>query len=110
MRISNRSTRRSPATCEGRTVRFPLRDDRLLPLTEYVRRAIISGAMARDIAVIATNSDGDSDRRAFLLDQLGPGATERIADPGEEVVAPGWRTRKPAFCPTSAQRQLADGI
>ena len=67
--------------------RYPLRDDRLLPLTEYIRRAILSGALARDIDVIATNSDGDSDRRAFLLAQLGPGATERIVDPGEEVVS-----------------------
>ena len=67
--------------------RYPLRDDRLLPLTEYVRRAIITGATARDIAVIATNSDGDPTRRAFLLEQLGPGAAERIVDPGREVVA-----------------------
>ena len=67
--------------------RYPLRDDRLLPLTEYVRRAIISGATDRDIAVIATNSDGDPVRRAFLLDQLGKGATERIIDPGENIVA-----------------------
>ena len=66
--------------------RFPLRDDRLLPLTEYVRRSIITGAVSRDITVIATNSDGDSTRRAFLLSQLGPGATERIIDPGEDIV------------------------
>ena len=67
--------------------RFPLRDERLLPLTEYVRRAIITGSLARDIAVIATNSDGDPARRAFLLEQLGPGAAERIVDPGRETVA-----------------------
>ena len=67
--------------------RYPLRDERLLPLTEYVRRAVISGALARDITVIATNSDGDPDRRAFLLSQLGAGATERIVDPGRDVVA-----------------------
>ena len=36
--------------------RYPLRNEGLLPLTEYVRRAIITGAVARDIAVIATNS------------------------------------------------------
>ena len=62
-------------------------DDRLLPLTEYVRRAIITGATTRDIAVIATNSDGDPARRAFLVEQLGPGATERIVDPGRAIVA-----------------------
>ena len=67
--------------------RYPLRDDRLLPLTEYVRRAIITGAVSRDIAVIATNSDGDPERRRFLLEQLGPGATERIVDPGQAIVA-----------------------
>ena len=67
--------------------RYPLRDERLLPLTEYVRRAILTGALARDIAVIATNSDGDPDRRAFLLGQLGEGATERVVDPARAVVA-----------------------
>ena len=67
--------------------RYPLRDDRLLPLTEYVRRAIITGAVQRDIAVIATNSDGDPVRRRFLLDQLGAGAVERIIDPGQDIVS-----------------------
>ena len=71
----------------GRDGRYPLRDDRLLPLVEYVRRAILTGALARDIDVIATNSDGDPARRDFLLSQLGPGATERIVDPGEQIVA-----------------------
>ena len=71
----------------GRDGRYPLRDDRLLPLTEYVRRAIITGATDRDITVIATNSDGDPARRSFLLAQLGKGATERIVDPGEDIVA-----------------------
>ena len=71
----------------GRDGRYPLRDDRLLPLTEYVRRAIITGAVERDIDVIATNSDGDPDRRAFLLGQLGDGASERIVDPGQDIVS-----------------------
>ena len=71
----------------GRDGRYPLRDERLLPLVEYVRRSILTGALARDIAVIATNSDGDPARRAFLLGQLGEDATERIVDPGREVVA-----------------------
>ena len=70
----------------GRDGRYPLRDERLLPLTEYVRRAIIGGAVARDITVIATNSDGDPERRAFLLSALGAGATERIVDPGRNIV------------------------
>ena len=67
--------------------RFPLRDDRLLPIVEYVRRSILTGAVAREIDVIATNSDGDPARRAFLVSQLGAGATERIVDPGIEVVS-----------------------
>ena len=50
------------------------------------KRAIISGAVARGITVIATNSDGDPERRAFLLGQLGAGATERIVDPGRNIV------------------------
>ena len=66
--------------------RYPLRDARLLPIVEYVRRAILTGAVAREIDVIATNSDGDPKRRAFLVSQLGAGATERIVDPGIEVV------------------------
>ena len=70
----------------GRDGRYPLRNDALLPLTEYVRRAIITGAVQRDIDVIATNSDGDPERRAFLLSQLGEGATERIVDPGRVIV------------------------
>ena len=44
--------------------RYPLRDERLLPLVEYVRRAILTAARNRDIAVIATNSDGNAARRA----------------------------------------------
>lgn len=66
--------------------RYPLRDEQLLPLTEYTRRAVITGAMERDIDVIATNSDGDPQRRAFLLSQLGEGASERVVDPGEDVI------------------------
>ena len=68
--------------------KYPLRPDWVLPLAEYVRRAIITGAKAREIDVIATNSDGDPGRRRFLLEVLGPGDREEIlVDPGEEVVA-----------------------
>ncbi|MCY4396343.1 MAG: hypothetical protein OXC10_14540 [Rhodospirillaceae bacterium] len=68
--------------------RYPVRpeSDDLLPLAEYVRRAVITGAVQREIGIIATNSDGDLDRRQFLLAQLGEGATERIVDPGEDIV------------------------
>ena len=67
--------------------RFPLRDERLLPLTEYARRSVVTGAVNRDISVVATNSDGDPARRAFLLEQLGAGAVERIVDPGRTIVS-----------------------
>ena len=68
--------------------RYPLRaaDDDLLPLTEYVRRAIITGAVQREIGLIVTNSDGEIDRRQFLLSKMGEGATERVIDPGEDIV------------------------
>ena len=66
--------------------RYPLRDEALLPTAEYVRRAAISAAREREIGIVATNSDGDPDRRAFLLAQLGAGAVERILDPGIDVV------------------------
>ena len=67
--------------------RYPLRDNRLLPLVEYTRRSLIHGAVNRQIDVLATNSDGSSARRNFLLEQLGAGATERIVDPGRDVVS-----------------------
>ena len=70
----------------GRDGRYPLRDMELMPITEYTRQAIISGARQRDITIIATNSDGDPARRAALLERLGPGATERIVDPGRHIV------------------------
>lgn len=70
----------------GRDGRYPLRDDRLLPITEYVRRAVITGAANADIDVIATNSDGDPERRQFLLSLLGRGAVERVVDPGRAIV------------------------
>ena len=67
--------------------RYPLRNEQFLPLTEYTRRAVITGAVARDIDVIATNSDGDEDRRKFLLSKLGADATEQIVDPGRDIVS-----------------------
>ena len=66
--------------------RYPLRDDRLLPITERLRREVIDAARESGIDVIATNSDGDPARRSALLDRLGPGATEQIIDPGEDEV------------------------
>ena len=58
----------------------------LLPLTEAVRQTVITFALQAEIDVVATNSIGDAGRRATLLSRLGPGATERILDPGFDVV------------------------
>ena len=66
--------------------KYPLRPDYVLPLAEYVRQSIISGANTRDLNIVATNSDGDPARRAYLLSLLGSDATERIVDPGYDVV------------------------
>ena len=65
---------------------YPIRPDWVLPLAEYTRAAVITGATARDLDVIATNSDGDPARRQGLLERLGPGANERIIDPGRDIV------------------------
>ena len=66
--------------------RYPARDERLLPIVEYIRRVAITTAVARGIQVIATNSDGDQERREFLRRELGAGAVEVVVDPGIEVV------------------------
>ena len=70
----------------GPNGKYPLRPNWVLGLAEHVRRAIIDGATQRQIGLIITNSDGNPARRAALLDMLGPGATERIINPGEAVV------------------------
>ena len=58
----------------------------LLPLTEYLRMTVIGAAGERGVGVITTNSDGSPERRTLLLSRLGPGAVERVVDPGLEVV------------------------
>ena len=57
-----------------------------LPLAEYLRAAGITAATNQQVDLVVTNSDGDAARRATLLSRLGPGATERILDPGLSVV------------------------
>ena len=66
--------------------KYPIRPAFILPLAEYVRLAIVTGAQAREIFTIITNSDGDPVRRAALLQRLGDGAIERVIDPGFDVV------------------------
>ena len=70
----------------GSDGRYPVRPQWILPLTEYVRTAMVVGAVNREIDVIFTNSDGDPARRDKLLGRLGPGAVEQISDPGEAIV------------------------
>ena len=70
----------------GTDGKYPVRPDFVLPIAEYTRRAVITGATAREISIVLTNSDGDPGRRRSLLERLGPGATERIVDPGQAVV------------------------
>ena len=70
--------------------RFPQRRESqaawLLPLTEYLRMAVIGAARERGVDVVSTNSDGSPERRALLLSRLGPGAVERVVDPGINIV------------------------
>lgn len=70
--------------------RYPARAARhaayVLPLAEYLREAGISAARDREIDLVLSNSDGSPARRAYLLERLGPGATERIIDPGIDIV------------------------
>ena len=58
----------------------------LLPMVEAIRQTVITLAQERQLDVVATNSDGDAARRAFLLSRLGTGAAERVIDPGIDVV------------------------
>ena len=57
-----------------------------LAIAEYVRRAMMTVALENDVSIVVTNSDGDPTRRNFLLGQLGPGAIERVIDPGIDIV------------------------
>ena len=70
------------------TGRFPPRDraaERLIPLAQAIKVAIIAEARARDLTVVETNSSGSPAQRQRLLAALG-GASERIIDPGRQVV------------------------
>ena len=58
----------------------------ILPTVEFVRRAAIFAAVDRQMFAIVTNSSGDSGRRRELLGFMGSNASERIIDPGLDVV------------------------
>ena len=96
---------------EPATGLYPVRPEWVLPLAEYARQAIITGATAREISVITTNSDGNPERRRSLLARLGPGATERIVDPGiDPLLKRGWRIRERASFQTNAAGQSTAGM
>ena len=57
-----------------------------MPLVEFTRRNVIGRAQEAELFVVATNSDGNLDRRRELLTALGTGATEEVLDPGIDVV------------------------
>ena len=58
----------------------------VLPIAEYVRQSVITAANERGIFLIVTNSDGAPARRKSLLDKIRGESSERIVDPGEEIV------------------------
>ena len=94
--------------------RYPERresDAHALRMAEYLRRTILTTAAARGLRVIATNSDGDLDRRAFLLRELGPGATERVIDPGIQIVTErlGIEGETTAQCQAAIDRWYSRG-
>jgi hypothetical protein len=96
------------------TGRYPERreaDAHALRMAEYLRRAILTAAAARGLRVLATNSDGDLDRRAFLLRELGPGATERVIDPGRAIVTErlGIEGETTAQCQAAIERWYSRG-
>lgn len=69
--------------------RYPPREPRhgfVHPMVEYIRRAAITAAKDREIEVVLTNSDSDPQRRAALVGLLKGDATERVIDPGLDVV------------------------
>ena len=83
--------------------KYPLRDENLLPITEYVRRAVITGAAERGIRTIVTNSDGDPVRRGFLLDILGPESTEEKIDPGQAIAEDRLKNEDGTLSPACRQ-------
>lgn len=79
--------------------KYPLRDPALLPLVEYTRRSVITGARKRGIRILATNSDGDPERRGSLLDELGPDSEELVIDPGQTIAEDRLRSKDGSLSP-----------
>ena len=71
---------------DGRYPERRPRDAYALPLAERMRLAMIAAALAQEIAPVVTNSDGNRQRRQFLLSRMGGDAREEVVDPGITVV------------------------
>lgn len=73
----------------GPNGRYPPRrpqDTFALPYVERMRLAAIAFAIQQELTPVVTNSDGNKQRRQFLLSRMGGGATEEVLDPGISVV------------------------
>ena len=72
------------------TGRYPPREpenDFAIPIASQIRLGMLAAAKAHQVAAIVTNSDGDLSRRQRLLNLMPFGATERVIDPGFQIVA-----------------------
>lgn len=75
--------RRGP---DGRYPERKASDAYALPFVERMRLVMIATAIQQQLTPIVTNSDGNRQRRRFLLNQMGGDAREEVVDPGERVV------------------------
>ena len=70
------------------TGRYPPRDarfEKIVPLAAAIKSAVVKEARERGLTVVETNSNGSPAQRQRLMAALG-GASERIIDPGRQVV------------------------
>ena len=79
----------------------------MLPLTEQLRRLVITRARRLGFDVVATNSSGDPAIRRRLLALLGPGAREIIVDPGREVVEERLKVKSTGVLGQECQKATA---
>ena len=69
--------------------RYPERrpqDAYALPVAERMRLSMITTTVSQELTPIVTNSDGNRQRRQFLLSRMGGDAREEVLDPGIQVV------------------------
>ena len=91
--------------------RYPERDPadtHLLALAEYGRKALISGARAMDVEIIATSSDGSPARREYLRGLLGPGQLSALSILGSKSCNGGCQSTEHSR--PNAGKQSTDGM